>query len=70
MQYSKTGHSINWVMKYLCEMEDDQTLVMYSGHPLVLFPSSTGAPRVVVTNGMVIPNYPVKMITMDECIRS
>ncbi len=52
----------NWaqyriVMKYLCEMEDDQTLVMYSGHPLGLFPSSTEAPRVVVTNGMVIPNY-------------
>ena len=52
----------NWaqyrlVMKYLCEMEDDQTLVMYSGHPLGLFPSSTDAPRVVVTNGMVIPNY-------------
>ena len=52
----------NWaqyriVMKYLCEMEDDQTLVMYSGHPLGLFPSSKDAPRVVVTNGMVIPNY-------------
>mgnify|MGYP001270708603 FL=1 len=52
----------NWaqyriVMKYLCEMEDDQTLVMYSGHPLGLFPSSAEAPRVVVTNGMVIPNY-------------
>ena len=44
-------------MKYLCEMEDDQTLVMYSGHPLGLFPSSNDAPRVVVTNGMVIPNY-------------
>ena len=52
----------NWaqyrlVMKYLCEMEDDQTLVMYSGHPLGLFPSNHEAPRVVVTNGMVIPNY-------------
>ena len=52
----------NWaqyrlVMKYLCEMEDDQTLVMYSGHPLGLFPSHKDAPRVVVTNGMVIPNY-------------
>ena len=52
----------NWaqyrlVMKYLCEMEDDQTLVMYSGHPLGLFPSSIDAPRVVITNGMVIPNY-------------
>ena len=52
----------NWaqyrlVMKYLCEMRDDQTLVMYSGHPLGLFPSSKDSPRVVITNGMVIPNY-------------
>lgn len=52
----------NWaqylvVMKYLCEMSDDQTLVMYSGHPMGLFPSSKDAPRVVITNGMVIPNY-------------
>lgn len=52
----------NWaqyrlVMKYLSEMEDDQTLVMYSGHPLGLFPSHKEAPRVVVTNGMMIPNY-------------
>ncbi len=52
----------NWaqyrlVMKYLSEMTDEQTLVMYSGHPLGLFPSHAGAPRVVVTNGMVIPNY-------------
>jgi len=52
----------NWaqyrlVMKYLSEMTDSQTLVMYSGHPLGLFPSSPDAPRVVVTNGMVIPNY-------------
>ncbi|MBI1266644.1 MAG: urocanate hydratase [Cryomorphaceae bacterium] len=52
----------NWgqyrlVMKYLSEMEDDQTLVMYSGHPLGLFPSHKDAPRVVVTNGMMIPNY-------------
>ncbi|MFM9003992.1 MAG: urocanate hydratase, partial [Flavobacteriales bacterium] len=52
----------NWaqyrlVMKYLSEMHDDQTLVMYSGHPLGLFPSSKEAPRVVVTNGMMIPNY-------------
>ncbi len=44
-------------MKYLSEMTDDQTLVMYSGHPLGLFPSHADAPRVVVTNGMVIPNY-------------
>lgn len=52
----------NWaqyslVMKYLAEMTDDQTLVMYSGHPMGLFPSSKNAPRVVVTNGMMIPNY-------------
>jgi urocanate hydratase len=44
-------------MKYLSEMSDNQTLVMYSGHPMGLFPSSVNAPRVVVTNGMVIPNY-------------
>ena len=52
----------NWaqyrlVMKYLSEMTDEQTLVMYSGHPRGLFPSHKDAPRVVVTNGMVIPNY-------------
>ncbi|ROL61478.1 urocanate hydratase, partial [Bacteroidetes/Chlorobi group bacterium ChocPot_Mid] len=52
----------NWAqyrltMKYLAEMTDEQTLVMYSGHPLGLFPSHKDAPRVVVTNGMVIPNY-------------
>ncbi|MDD7010339.1 MAG: urocanate hydratase [Candidatus Cryptobacteroides sp.] len=52
----------NWAqyrlaMKYLSEMSDEQTLVMYSGHPLGLFPSHRNAPRVVVTNGMVIPNY-------------
>ena len=52
----------NWaqyrlVMKYLSEMSDEQTLVMYSGHPLGLFPSHRDAPRVVVTNGMMIPNY-------------
>mgnify|MGYP001739111013 FL=1 len=52
----------NWaqyrlVMKYLSEMTDEQTLVMYSGHPLGLFHSHKNAPRVVVTNGMVIPNY-------------
>jgi urocanate hydratase len=44
-------------MKYLSEMSDEQTLVMYSGHPMGLFPSHKDAPRVVVTNGMVIPNY-------------
>lgn len=52
----------NWVqyrltMKYLAEMTDEQTLVMYSGHPMGLFPSHKDAPRVVVTNGMMIPNY-------------
>ena len=52
----------NWAqyrlaMNYLSEMTDEQTLVMYSGHPLGLFPSHKDAPRVVVTNGMVIPNY-------------
>ncbi|MCW9036528.1 MULTISPECIES: urocanate hydratase [Altibacter] len=52
----------NWaqyrlVMKYLSEMSETQTLVMYSGHPLGLFPSHKEAPRVVVTNGMMIPNY-------------
>lgn len=52
----------NWAqyrltMKYLSEMTDHQTLVMYSGHPMGLFPSHPDAPRVVVTNGMVIPNY-------------
>jgi urocanate hydratase len=55
----------NWaqyrlVMKYLAEMTDQQTLVMYSGHPLGLFPSHPDAPRVVVTNGMMIPNYSKK----------
>ena len=52
----------NWAqylltMKYLAEMSEEQTLVMYSGHPMGLFPSHKDAPRVVVTNGMVIPNY-------------
>lgn len=52
----------NWaqytlVMKYLAEMTDEQTLVVYSGHPMGLFPSHKDAPRVVVTNGMMIPNY-------------
>jgi urocanate hydratase len=52
----------NWAqylltMKYLSEMTDKQTLVMYSGHPMGLFPSHKDAPRVVVTNGMMIPNY-------------
>lgn len=52
----------NWAqyrltMQYLSHMNDEQTLVMYSGHPMGLFPSHSGAPRVVVTNGMMIPNY-------------
>ena len=52
----------NWAqyrltMKYLATMTEQQTLVMYSGHPLGLFPSHKDAPRVIVTNGMVIPNY-------------
>lgn len=55
----------NWAqyrltMKYLAEMTDQQTLVMYSGHPLGLFPSHPDAPRVVITNGMMIPNYSSK----------
>ena len=52
----------NWAqylltMSYLSEMEEDQTLAIYSGHPMGLFPSHKDAPRVVVTNGMMIPNY-------------
>ncbi len=52
----------NWAqylltMQYLASMSDEQTLNMYSGHPMGLFPSSKGAPRVIVTNGLVIPNY-------------
>ena len=52
----------NWAqyrltMKYLSQMNDNQTLVMYSGHPMGLFPSHKNAPRVVITNGMMIPNY-------------
>ncbi len=55
----------NWAqyrltMKYLSEMTDDQTLVLYSGHPLGLFPSSPDAPRLVLTCGMVVPNYSSK----------
>ena len=55
----------NWAqyrltMQYLSEMADNQTLVLYSGHPMGLFPSSKDAPRVVVTNGMMIPNYSKK----------
>ena len=55
----------NWAqyrltMKYLSEMSDEQTLVMYSGHPMGLFPSNKNAPRVVISNGMMIPNYSKK----------
>lgn len=55
----------NWAqylltMKYLSEMTEDQTLVLYSGHPLGLFPSHPAAPRVVISNGMMIPNYSSK----------
>jgi urocanate hydratase len=55
----------NWAqyrltMKYLAEMTDQQTLVMYSGHPMGLFPSFPDAPRVVITNGMMVPNYSSK----------
>lgn len=55
----------NWiqfrlVIKYLAEMNDEQTLSLYSGHPMGLFPSHEHAPRVVITNGMMIPNYSTK----------
>ncbi|XP_065910338.1 urocanate hydratase-like [Dysidea avara] len=55
----------NWaqfwlLMNYLSELTEEQTLVMYSGHPMGLFPSSSAAPRMVITNGMVIPNYSSK----------
>ena len=61
--YGETGQVCqNWmqyrlIKKYLEQLTDEQTLVMYSGHPMGLFPSHKNAPRVVVTNGMVIPNY-------------
>lgn len=61
--YGGNGHVFsNWaqfwlVMNYLSKMTENQTLAMYSGHPMGLFPSSPDAPRVVITNGMVIPNY-------------
>ena len=47
-------------MNYLSELTEDQTLVMYSGHPMGLFPSCSAAPCMVITNGMVIPNYSSK----------
>jgi urocanate hydratase len=64
----------NWAqylltMKYLSEMTDEQTLTMYSGHPMGLFPSHKEAPRVVVTNGMVIPIILNRMIGKNECLR-
>ena len=61
--YGGTGHVFqNWAqfrlaVKYLNEMTDEQTLPMYSGHPAGLYPSSAGAPRVVITNGMMVPHY-------------
>eukprot|EP01104_Vermistella_antarctica_P002628 TRINITY_DN12846_c0_g1_i1.p1 TRINITY_DN12846_c0_g1~~TRINITY_DN12846_c0_g1_i1.p1 ORF type:complete len:678 (-),score=131.45 TRINITY_DN12846_c0_g1_i1:164-2197(-) len=61
--YGGNGNVLqNWaqyhlVMKYLANMSDEQTLTLYSGHPMGLFPSSRDAPRLVITNGMVIPNY-------------
>merc|ERR1712142_767074 len=61
--YGGNGHVFsNWaqfwlVMHYLSTMTEEQTLVMYSGHPMGLFPSLPSSPRVVITNGMVIPNY-------------
>ena len=61
--YGSNGSAFsNWAqyhetMRLLSEMEDDQTLVLYSGHPMGLFPSHKDAPRLVVTNGMVVPNY-------------
>jgi urocanate hydratase len=61
----------NWAhlltMKYLSEMTDEQTLTMYSGHPMGLFPSHKEAPR--VTNGMVIPNYSKPDDWENECLR-
>ena len=56
MQYSKIGLNTDYACN-LAMMTDEQTLVMYSGHPMGLFPSHKDAPRVVVSNGMVIPNY-------------
>ena len=55
----------NWIqfrltLKYLAEMTEEQTLSLYSGHPMGLFPSHKNAPRVVITNGMMIPNYSTK----------
>merc|ERR1719203_1983874 len=61
----------NWaqyllVMKYLCELRENETLVMYSGHPMGVFPSSTESPRCVITNGMMIPNYSTREM-YDKC---
>ena len=55
-QYFKIGHNICYVCSTL-KMTDEQTLVLYSGHPMGLYPSHKDAPRVVITNGMMIPNY-------------
>lgn len=61
----------NWaqyllVMKYLTELRENETLVMYSGHPMGVFPSSTESPRCVITNGMMIPNYSTREM-YDKC---
>lgn len=53
------------VLHYLSTMSEEQTLVLYSGHPLGLFPSHSRAPRLVITNGMVIPNYSSKDVYDD-----
>jgi urocanate hydratase len=64
--FSKLGTYL-LTMKYLSEMTDEQTLTMYSGHPMGLFPSHKEAPR--VTNGMVIPNYSKPDDWENECLR-
>lgn len=74
--YGGTGAVFqNWAqfrltMKYLAEMDDSQTLALYSGHPLGLFHSQREAPRVVVTNGMVVPNYSTRddFNRMNACL--
>lgn len=54
-------------MRYLSKMTDSQTLVMYSGHPLGLFPATIGvSPRVVITNGMVIPGYSTPQVGLSS----
>ncbi len=61
--YGGNGQALsNWaqfwlVLRYLSVLSEEQTLVMYSGHPLGLFPSAPANPRMIITNGMVVPNY-------------